>query len=238
MKKLVMTVAVLACAVSFVSAETVTSANVVGYAKKSTPDAGLNIQGNPFLGTNTVEVTSLYGDTLPVGSKLYIYSGGAYSSILEYQVSQGPPPGFVKSTNWNGSAIIDGTTGYWLELPSGSGALENIFSGEVPYGDLDITLEPGLNMINYPYPADMVFTNTALGQNPVVGDKVYTWSTDLQTYSVINEYQISQGPPPLFIKSTNWADKGMILRIAEGVWYESADSVTTVISESQPYADK
>jgi hypothetical protein len=234
MKKLVMTAAVLACAASIVSAQ-VYSQNVVGYAKVVSPGNGLNMLGAPFLGTNAVDVTTLIGNNVPVGTKIYVYSDGAYSSILEYKVITGPPPAFTQTTNWNGSATVDGTTGFWLSLPAGASDNTTVFSGEVPQGDMNITIYPGLNMINYPYPASVLWTNTAFAQNPTVGDKVYTWDANSQSYDVINEYKIFTGPPPAFAQTTNWQDQALSLKIGKGIWYSSASVTTNVVTVSQPY---
>jgi len=66
MKKLVMTVAVLACAASVVSAQTVTSANMVGYAKVNAVGGELTLVALNFEpSTNLVSEIVGYGKKMP-----------------------------------------------------------------------------------------------------------------------------------------------------------------------------
>ena len=71
MKKLVMTAAVLACAASIASAQTVTSANIVGYGKVQAAD-GLQIASMQFVsGSNTLD--TIFGDQYPLGTQMLTY---------------------------------------------------------------------------------------------------------------------------------------------------------------------
>jgi hypothetical protein len=78
MKKLAIAVAAVACA-SIVTAQTVTSANVVGYNKKAV-QAGLQMHGMQFIGSADATPTSVFGSTLPVGSKVYIWTNDGAGS--------------------------------------------------------------------------------------------------------------------------------------------------------------
>jgi hypothetical protein len=211
----------------------VTSQNVVGYNKKSTDAGDLNLIGVPFNGTAANGVSNLFPN-VPVGTKVYVYDGGY--TIEELKIITGPPPTFIKSTNWTPNiSVIDSTVGMWLSIPDGGGTETSIFSGEVADEDIDISIVPGLNLIHYPFPATVLFEDTELADNPTVGDKVYKWDVVSQGYSTINEYKIVTGPPPTFIKSTNWTVGGMTLDLGDAVWYLSEDMVTNTVTLAAPY---
>ena len=73
MKKLLMTAAVLATA-SIVTAQTVTSANIVGYNKDVADTGILEISGMQFVGGT--DLRSAYGDSYPMGTVCYVYNIG------------------------------------------------------------------------------------------------------------------------------------------------------------------
>lgn len=219
-------------------AQSVSSANVVGYVRKDTPAEALSIQGVPFLGTNTATVAELFGSSMPLGTKIYVYDEGDYSAIETYSVvGSGIPPNITYTTNWTpGTASIDGTTGFWVSLPAGSSATTNLFSGDVVNEFVSITIKPGLNLIAIPYSSDTIWTNTALAQSAVIGDKVYAWDNATQEYDVINQYSVvGSGIPPNITYTTNWTDTAMTLDIGEGFWYNSSAVTTNVVVEIQPY---
>ena len=110
MKKLVMTVAVLACAASIVSAQ-VTSVNIVGYNK--TTQAGLTLVSVDFdYDATGVTPEAVYGSTLPVGSKIYTYTPGVGYSTSEYVDSFG-------SQFWTADPTIKVGEGFWYSSISG-----------------------------------------------------------------------------------------------------------------------
>jgi hypothetical protein len=229
---------IAAAALISASAFAATSANVVGYVKKETPAGSLSMQGVPFLGTNTTTVSELFGDTMPLDTKIYIYDDNTYSAIETYSVvGSGIPPNITYTTNWTpDTASISGTTGFWVSLPEGSSATTNLLSGDVVDESVSITIKPGLNLIAIPYSSEITWTNTALAQNATLDDKVYTWNNDGQTYEVINQYTVvGSGIPPNITYTTNWSDTTMTLDLGEGFWYNSNDTVTNVIAETQPY---
>jgi hypothetical protein len=84
MKKLVLITAVIACA-AMVMAQTVTSQNIVGYSKEANDSLQINAAQFWVGAGNTT--TEVYGDQLPVGSKVYVYvPGSGYGgNIATYQ---------------------------------------------------------------------------------------------------------------------------------------------------------
>ena len=113
MKKLVMTVAVLTCAASVVLAQTVTSANMVGYSKSANV-AGLQIGSAQFdTGNNTPE--GLFGSSLPVGSKIYKYDPvtGYIGLISTYESV------FISGDQWSDDLVFQVGDGFWYESLAG-----------------------------------------------------------------------------------------------------------------------
>lgn len=206
MKKLVMTAAVLTCAASIVSAQTVTSANVVGYNKAVTV-AGLQILGTQFVNTNSTP-EGLFGESLPVGSRVYAFNGVGYD-IAEFQ------SGFGGVTFWDATFDIGQSVGYWVEVPSGTQT--NIISGEVELADsVTNSISIGLQILSYPYPVDV--TVETLGFVPSVGDRVYSFNG--VGYDIA-EFQSGFGGV------TFW-DSNFTLPVGSGWWYESVANATWV----------
>ena len=180
MKKLIMTAAVVACA-AVVTAQTVTSANIVGYAKKTAPAAGafdLMALAQFTDGSNAIDIQSIISnldslnsaglDSDTVGAdKLYVWTGTGYATYaLFYDATQTANPGpFWASTTelgWiNGYgflgvnaavATVDRGASMWLETGAGGASGDVLTSGEVPQdGTFDMDVDIGFTLISYPY---------------------------------------------------------------------------------------
>lgn len=217
MKKLLMTVAVLACAASIVSAQT-TSANIVGYNKDVSAAAGVHISGMQF-DNPTNNPTTVFGDQLPLGSKIYKWTGSGYQ-IAEYTSVFVP---FVGPTiKWDSDPTLGNADGFWVEVPSAATAT---LSGEVPSDDsITNSIAIGVSMLSYPYPVDRVVTN--LGFNPTVGDKIYVWTGSGYT---ISEYTSVFVP---FVGPTiKWDNETLPVAVGQGFWYEAAGAQTWIVNK-------
>ena len=219
MKKLVMTVAVLACAASFVSAQTVTSANMVGYSKVSNV-AGLQIGSAQFLVGDSNTVTDVFGDQLPVGSKIYKFdpANGYGGNISTYSAV------FLGGTAWNVELELLPGVGYWVEAAADA---ETIISGEVPLDEIVTNnIVAGLQLMSYPYP---VATSISQMQfNPTVGDKVYKFDSANGYSGSISTYS------DVFLGGTAW-DIDLTFEVGEGFWYESAAAGTVQWIVNRPF---
>jgi hypothetical protein len=216
------------------NADSVKSQNVVGMLEKSLFEDELEIVGVPFLGTNVAKMSEVFGDSLPLDSKAYIWTGSGYV-IEDYKTVLGPPPGYLEEDKWTpDTATVSGEDGFWIKLPSGTNVAVHLL-GEVPDdGTVEMTIEPGLNLVAYPYSADMIWTNTALANGAVLGDKAYFWDQDAQAYS-ITKYKTVLGPPPGFLEENKWTFPDMELAMGKGVWYESATNESRSVIETRPY---
>ena len=140
MKKLVMTAAVLACAASIVSAQTVTSANIVGYNKVTkTANGDLNMVGVSFLSENQTlnelfSADQFSGDLFVAGNsdQVIIWNAGtqAYATYVYYDVSSVYGPTYESYDGWQaladfGSAVYADDTviplgqGFWYKAVAG-----------------------------------------------------------------------------------------------------------------------
>ena len=215
MKKLIMATAALACIASVVSAETVSSANIVGYTKDTADDAGFHIAAMQFINaTNSPE--SIYGDSMPKGTKIYLYNGSGYDTSTYQDVFV---PGQGSVLKWGTDLDLVSGVGYWVETPS---AAEAVLSGEVPVADsVTNSIVVGFQLLSYPYPVSRMVSE--LGLTPAEGDKIYVFNGtgyDTSTYQKV--FVPGQG------SVLKWDDETLSIDVGEGFWYEAVASQTWI----------
>jgi len=211
MKKMV---AILISGVAFSAASfaqtNVSSANVVGYNQITIPTNQIVLVATSFLNTsNTIE--GLFGN-LPPGSKISIWNPTQqkYNSFV------------CLRDGWDtaGTNTIPRGRGVFVSLPAGVGT--NIYvSGDVPQDSTSTVYKvAGLALMSYPYPADVAFTNTALAQNALPGDKISFWNNGWVGYSRDRD---------------GWSNipTNLQLRVGQGFFYQSATNAA--VNEVQPY---
>jgi len=202
--------------VSLASAQTVVTLGTFGFSRVAEP-AGFHIAGMQFDNTTNTPQT-VYGDTLPSGSKVYSWNGSGYSSA-----TYGPVfvPGTGTVTKWNADLDLGNGDGYWVEAP---GVVASTLSGDVPLDDsITNSIVAGFQLCSYPYPVDRVVTN--LGFSPVSGDKIYVW--DGSGYS-------SSSYGSVFVPGTGtvikWNNETLSIATGEGFWYESNANTNWIAS--------
>ena len=207
MKKLVMTGAVLVCAASVALAQTVTSANMVGYNKGE--NTSFQILGTQF-DTGDSTPAGVFGDQLPLGSKVYTFDGS-------YQISTYTEGFFGAPNFWSVESDIGGGVGYWLAVPEGTHT--SIVSGEVPLDDsITNSIVAGFQMMSYPYPVERNVTQ--LGLAPQIGDKIYKFT---------DAYEISTYTKGFFGAPDFWSSD-FLLGVGEGFWYDSGVDTSWVVT--------
>lgn len=211
MKKLVMTVAVLACAASIVSAQTVTSANMVGYAKFDAVGGQLTLVGVNFE-TGGATVVDLIGDQLPGGSKLYIWDKSANTYIPVAKGLFGWSPG---------ATVLDNGDALWVESGAVAGVTnEVVFSGEVLLSKTNSVAMSGLDCTAYFYPVETLWGDTDLQVQLGTGSKLYVWNGD--SYDPYTKGLFGWG-----------AGLNVIIGPTTGFWVESAGAITW--EETRPF---
>ncbi len=194
----------------------VSSANVVGYVEDVCP-SGFHISGMQFYNeTNTPE--TVYGDTLPKGSKVYMFNGTDYVTA-EYTDVFVPGTGLV--TKWDTALDLSLGSGYWVDVPS---TTNTILSGDVPLDDtITNSIIEGFQLLSYPYPTDRVVSN--LGFSPAKNDKIYVFDgTDYKTSKYTDVFVPGTG------LVTKWDDETLAIPVGQGFWYETTNITSWIVN--------
>ena len=173
MKKLVMTVAVLACAASIVTAQTVTSANIVGYAKPKVLAAeAFEILVPQFTGTaGGTTLDNAFAD-LGENTVVYTWTGTGYVKYTYYGPVNGwYDNGFAPS----GDVVIPEGAAVWVK-DGGAGATP-LMSGEVPSAaSITNTVVAGFNLVANPYPVATTLDEISGAGGIAENDVIYVWT--------------------------------------------------------------
>jgi len=219
MKKTLLTAALagIIASAAFADSNVVSSANVVGYVAVETAP-GLIIASQQFLGTNATP-TELFGDTLPIGSKIYKFDpvSGYIGNIAEYQTI------FLAGDAW--SAELDLSDGsFWVETTVVN---TNTFSGDVPMAaSITNNIVPGLSLTAYPYPVSVSIND--LDITPTLGDRIYKYDPATGYIGNIAEYQT------IFLAGDAWSSE-LTFEVGEGFWYENVSDTNNVWVEVRPF---
>lgn len=219
MKKLIIVAIAASFGAAVVHAQ-VYSANIVGY-NKTTTVPGLQILGTAFESDVTATPDSLFGDTLPYGSKVYKFlpPNGPYQIATYSQGFFGLPD------SWDTTFELGPGTGYWVQLPSNT--VENVFAGEVNTSDsVTNQIEVGFQILCNPYPVAM--TVKEMGFAPAYGDKIFKFNAPNGPYSISTYNQGFFGLPD------DW-DADFEIGIGEGFWYQSQSNATDWVID-RPFA--
>ena len=214
MKKLVMTVAVLACAASVVTAQTVTSANMVGYAKVEAVGGQLTLAALNFEPSTNL-VSAIIGDQLPATSVLHIWdkASGSYNSVSK-----------AARGGWPAGATIDLGQAFWIQAPAGSGTNEIILSGEVLLDATNSTsIASGIDATGYYYPVDTLWVDTDLANALPATSVLHIWDEATQGYE--SHSKAARG---------GWTDAGSVMiGPTTGFWVQTASGLSW--DEERPF---
>ena len=172
MKKLIMTAAVVACAASIVSAQTVTSQNIVGYTKFTAVEGEFTMVGLNFEPASPY-ITDLIGNQLPLNSKIFKWDK-ATDGYVSYTKSGRAAPGA-----WPGTATLELGDAFWVEVPVGGGSHEVILPGEVNLAattEVTIATPTPYEMVSLSYPVTIAFGDTDLSAQLGLNSKIYLWT--------------------------------------------------------------
>ena len=202
----------------------VTSVNRVGYNKMTIEKGKLyliatafeNIDGQPLTAQDVI------GDQLPPASKCWFYDGSPYKVDSRSGIG---------SQQWSSNIDFHGFMGFWVKVPASAAeaSYELVLKGQVP--DASSTsnmLWNGLNMLGFPYTADVAFTNTQLYAQSVPGDKMYVYDPS------INNYLPAMSKSGIGSQQWSAAAKALVLKEGMGFWYIS-NRGDDVLQENRPY---
>jgi len=221
MKKTLMTVAVATCA-AVVTAQAVSSANIVGYTKVAKPgDAKLNIMGVTFQSENALlselcPVDQFNGalDAPANADQIIIYTpGSGYATYAKYDASS--YPGYETYVGWQSftdfgftspfvDPVVPAGSALWIKAVSGSADDEVILSGEVVSDEVVTnSIVTGLQMVANPFSEavkldDLNLYEGATGALDAAAnaDQVIVFDSDTQSYTTFAFYDVrSYGYP-------------------------------------------
>jgi hypothetical protein len=220
MKKLLMTVAVLGCAAA-VTAQTVTSANIVGYTKIAAPGSGLVFVTLGFLDEGTTSVSSLFGDSLPANSLVYVWDKSTHTYLTAAKYSRGV---------WNPDHDVFNGDGLWIASAGAVGTTnEVIMSGEV-LTDATNTVSFASGFVDatgYYYPVSVDLLTSPIGTQLDNNSLIFTWDESGQAYY---GWKKSRGSWTTFIPGSPSA---ALIGPADACWIQSA--VTESIDVPRPF---
>ncbi len=219
MKKLVMTVAVLACAAS-VFAQTVTSANIVGYSKADISAGGLQMLSAQFSGSAGGVTLDNAFSGLDSGAIVYAWSGTGYDVYTYYGATYGWYDALFAPA---GSVTINSGSAVWVK-DAGAG-VTTIMSGEVPStNSVDVSVSVGLNMIANPYPVALTLDDIPAGLTS--GDIVYAWNG--AGYDVYTYYGAAYGWYDALFAPAGSVEIG----VGKGVWLSAQSAATLTFNKA------
>jgi len=220
------TIAVL-MAVTPAQAQEGTSSNAVGFEMAVVARNSLGLLRYDFeslVGNPTPD--NVFGLTsLPIGTTLYIWDAAGSRYALEALSSNK-----VSGLCWSpGTNYLNRGIGFWLKIPSN--APESQYSvymvGEMPRPVVTIDILEGYNLIGYPYPVAVTWSNTILSQISVIGDSLYTFSGGGYQINMLSSNKAS---------GVRWSMPTQVLHATEGYWFKRTTGAGTLHwMETKPY---
>jgi len=214
----------------------VNSVNAMGYVALTLKTGDLFLATSAFFGmsdvTNTAEVM-LGTDTnaIPVGVRLWSWDN-VHSKYAVEELASTKAKGVYWARSTNALDYAPGL-GFWIQMPTSgpTNTFRLTLKGEVPSAltspNSTVPIMPGVNMFGYPYPIDVLWTNTDLAKNAVTSNRLWTWTG--KTYSV-NEYSYTKA------KGQYWTDPSQQLMVGKAYWFErSAGAGVTNWNVTKPY---
>ncbi len=219
MKKMMLVAAAcaLVAAPSILSADTVTSVNVVGYYSVTIPNNGLALVTPVLEGLDGATIADLVGEQLPVGSNAILWNRETKSYVFGGRTRSG----------WSMTNVILRGDAFWLRPAADTGPHTVTFMGEVPaaYNMAQETVVDniqGTDAVGYAYPVDIIWTNTTLAQVVPTGSNLIIWDLDSQSYTFYGKTRSGWSTPPSFE-----------IKAGQGFWIRSTDPVDW--EEEVPY---
>ena len=167
-------------------------------------------------------VSNLFGEQLPGGSMIYLWN----RSRAAYDIMSKPSRGGWGS---GGATRVARGQGFWIRVPADapSNAYPVYLVGALPDRyTAPTTVFPGvsnLNLLGYPYPVTMAWTNTDLAKKASSSSMLYLWDQANQIYAIY-----SRSP------RSGWdAAANVVLLPGQGFWFRDTGSIDWV--ESKPY---
>ncbi len=192
---------------------------IVGVSHVQEP-MGFHIAGMQYNADSTNTPATIYGDALPLGSRIYKWNGATYVSSEYHEYFDFDL--LANVIGWDTEFSIDNGEGYWVSAPS---AVDTFLNGNVPVDDaITNSIMAGFQICSYPYPVDCSITN--LGFTPSLGDRIYAWNGTTYVLSEYHEYFDFD----LLSNVIGWDNKAIQVSVGQGFWYMSTVETNWVVS--------
>ena len=180
MKKLIALMLAFGVTAGIAHAQTqVLSQNAVGYVKQEIEGGKLYLVSNPFVNLEEPDGHALVEmlDEVPNGTIVSVWDAVGQTYISYTKSARGV---------WDfdaQNAVIPPAEPMFLRIPAAADSAEIFFMGEVP-SDEEIPQGrvTGLTFVGYPFPASVLFTNTAFATATPNSGVVSFWDPDLASY--------------------------------------------------------
>ena len=174
-------------------------------------------------GAGGLTVGRMFGEQLPAGTTVYLWNR---SAAMYKSVSKFPRGGWGAA----GTTRVERGAGFWIRVPStaASNRYPVYLIGNVPDRITAPTTEipgvSGLNMLGYPYPYPMKWTNTDIARSVPGNSTLYLWDQSNQVYAS-------------YMKSArgSWGSRmsNVVLNPGQGFWLRNTGTFDWV--EAKPY---
>lgn len=259
MKKIMITAALTAC-VAVVTAQTVTSANVVGYSK-ATLKTGFNMVRMPFVnGTNGIPLQEVFdtsvlsqGSSAANSDNILLWDNAGTQYISYYLTDGSTKATSGKAGKWVTNAgalaadIAYPDTGFFFTRFGVD--VEVIMAGEVVQTSTStLILDDGFNMVANPFTSewdlnsaniDWIAEGAVAGASAAVADGINLWDVDNTQY--VSYYLTDGSTKATSGKAGKWVDNSGALMpnsvgINQGFFYSRVIGAgTAAIDIAQPY---
>ena len=243
--------AVLAHAAS--AQTTVTSVNVVGFQVSDSPSNSLAMYSMPFVPMDgDSSITNLFaseltgGNNAASGDNVQFWDASLQQYVLTYKSTLIGFDGWRYANLSVANEDLSIGRGFWLISKQNVDQTLNM-SGEI-VTDNTVTQQVlvGLNMLSYPYNAEIDITNTVLdtvvteGLNLAAADNIIRWDIATQTYQTFYKSTLFPGSPaaPVWVNANDiFTPVALNLKQGEGFWLQrkAANGATTWV-ETKPYS--
>ena len=255
MRKLIITLTMALGVTASVVADSVTSANVVGYVKTAAPVAGnADIISIASFGTNDtvniqdaiINLEDLNASTSKENAdKMFIWNGG-YSIYGLYDdggtnsfwMDTGSAGWVVSSLATPANVTISRQDGVWFQTGTGGTANSIVTSGSVrDDNQFDVAVGDGVTILAYPFTSsinltNLVVSNATASVTKADADKIFVWNGGYTVYGLYddggtNSFWMDTGSAGWIVTSLA-APTSAELPLGKGFWYESVDGAKTL----------
>lgn len=197
------------------------SVNVVGFNKMQFEKGKQYLVSTAFESIDGAPLRAgdVIGTQLPVNTTINYYVGG----VTPYKTdSRGA------LTGWSTNITFNGKMGFFLKLPNTGTQIvyDVVFKGQAPMdSSISNVVAQGLNMLSYPFTADVRFRDTALYTNSAINDVMNIWQPQTTNYAPYSKGAL-----------TGWGSgTNVVFRQGMGFWYKRNPTGSILVKEGRPY---